>query len=361
MTKPEIMPDFYRGLSEEKLKGRILAHKREMGKDLVILAHHYQRQEIVDVADFRGDSLKLSRIASEQKARYILFCGVHFMAESAAMLARPDQAVFIPDTRAGCPLADLAEIDDVNRAWQDIAEITGSEKVIPITYINSDGELKAFCGNHDGAICTSSNATKVMNWAFKRGEKVLFFPDENLGRNSGARLGIKDALVWDPGLAHGGATDEMIKKSKLILWRGYCHVHTFFKREHVEKRKAEFPGALLVVHPECESEIVDASDAAGSTEGIINYIREAQAGSTIIVGTEIHMVERLGREYEGEKMVVPLERSVCPNMQKINLRNLLWVLDSLEQGENSWGHQVVVPPQIKDPALIALRRMLEMS
>jgi quinolinate synthase len=361
MNGSSIMPDYYRGLSSLELKEKILAHKENLGDELVILAHHYQRQEVVDVADLLGDSLKLSRAACEQKARYIVFCGVHFMAESAAILARHDQAVFIPDPRAGCPLADLSEIHDVERAWQEINQAVEGEKVIPITYINSDCQLKAFCGDNDGAICTSGNASRVMEWGFEQGDKVLFFPDENLGRNSGNKLGIKDMAVWDPGLPQGGLQNDMIRNSRLILWRGYCHVHTFFTREQLERRWQEYPGAMAVVHPECVSEVARVAGATGSTEGILDFARKAPPGSTIIVGTEIHMVERLARDYAGNKKVVPLERSVCPNMYKINLQNLLWILDGIARGKDHWVNQVIVPERIRDSALVALRRMLEMG
>ncbi len=361
MTEPGIMPEEYRALSELESRDRILAHKDKMGADLVILAHHYQRQEIVDLADFLGDSLKLSREASRQDARYIVFCGVHFMAESAAILARPEQAVFIPDVRAGCPLADLADSYIVGKAWQDIAGVAGEDGVVPITYINSDSELKAFCGERGGATCTSSSAAEMMKWAFGQAERVLFFPDENLGRNSGKKLGIKDAIVWDPGLEQGGASEEAIKKSRLILWRGYCHVHTFFRKEHVEKMRAEHPGALVVVHPECESGVVEASDASGSTEQIIQYVRQAPEGSTVVVGTEINMVERLARECAPGKKVLPLARSMCPNMYKINLQKLLWVLDGIAAGEDRWVNRVEVPGRTREPALVALRRMLEIG
>lgn len=355
------MPDKYKRLSREELKNGILEKKRKLGENLVILAHHYQRQDIVDVADYLGDSLKLSRIASEQTAGNIVFCGVHFMAEAAAILARPEQRVFIPDPRAGCPLADLADIEDVRKAWEEINELCPDDKVIPITYINSAAELKAFCGENDGVICTSSNAASVMEWAFTRGNKVFFFPDENLGRNSAAKLGIKDMVNWEPGLKYGGADKQAIKKTKLVLWKGYCHVHTFFSAEDLEACKREHPGAVMVVHPECNRRAVEASDEAGSTEGIIKFARESAPGSTIIVGTEIHMVDRLAREFSKDKNIVPLARSSCPNMQKINLRNLLWVLENIERGEDDPFHRVTVPDEIREPALVALRRMLDIK
>jgi len=356
------LPDRYRLLEEPELKERIREHKRRFGPKLFILTHHYQRQSIVDLGDFRGDSFGLSQqAAAETQARYIVFCGVHFMAEAAAVLARPDQAVFLPDLRAGCPMADMAAIADVERAWQEIEQAVGPGRTVPLTYMNSDVELKAFCGRHAGAVCTSSNAPAAFDWAFRRGEKILFFPDEHLGRNTAAKKGIPEALVWDPAQELGGHTPTALRQARVIVWKGYCHVHTFFKPEQVAQRRREFPGARVVVHPECPREVVAAADADGSTEFIIRYARQAPAGATVVVGTEIHLVERLARESAPQKKVVALAYSLCPNMYRINLHNLLWVLDSLAAGPELWVNQVTVAEPLRGEARLALDRMLEIS
>ena len=356
----QILPDRYRLLEEPELVNRIREHKRKFGRELIILTHHYQRQAIVDLGDFRGDSFGLSqKAAAETRARYIVFCGVHFMAEAAATLARSDQAVFLPDLRAGCPMADMAAIDDVERAWQDIEQAVGPERTVPLTYMNSDVELKAFCGRNLGAVCTSSNAPAAFDWAFKRGEKILFFPDEHLGRNTAAKKGIQDVLVWDPAQEMGGHTVAAIRQARVIVWKGYCHVHTFFKPEHIEQRRREFPGAKVVVHPECPREVVALADADGSTEFIIRYVAQAPAGATVVVGTEIHLVERLARENAPEKKVVELAYSICPNMYRINLPQLLWVLDSLADGPEHWVNHIQVAEPLRSEARLALDRMLE--
>jgi len=352
----------YRQLSSEELKAKIRAVKTRLGEKLVILGHHYQRDDIVELSDFRGDSFKLSKIASEQeKAEYIVFCGVHFMAESAAILAREGQKVFIPDTRAGCPMADMADISDVEQAWEQIAKATDIKKVVPIAYVNSDAELKAFCGRNNGACCTSSNADKLFKWAFSFAEKVFFFPDEHLGRNTSRRLGIseQELLLYQPELNLGGAEPSQIQKAKVILWNGYCHVHTFFKTEDVVKARKEFPSAKIIVHPETPREVVELVDATGSTEQIIKYVESQPQGSTIVVGTEIHLVERLAKQEKGRHNVYPLARSACPNMYKINLANLAITLERIEQAEKNWVNQVIVPEPIRSQAREALQRMLK--
>lgn len=355
-----LLPESYRRWREPELIARIQARKQELGRELVILTHHYQRQSIVDLGDFRGDSYGLSRQAAAQSAaRYIVFCGVHFMAEAAAVLARPDQAVFHPDFRAGCPMADMAEMEQVERAWQEITQATRGQTTVPLTYMNSNAELKAFCGRHGGAVCTSSNAPAAFDWAWQRGEKIFFFPDEHLGRNTAAQKGIDPVLVWDPAQERGGNSVEAIRRARVIVWKGFCHVHTFFTAEQVRGRRAEFPEARVVVHPECRREVVALADAAGSTEFIIRFAREAPAGARVVVGTEIHLVERLARELAGQKQVVELAYSLCPNMYRINLYNLLWVLDGLAAGPPHWVNRVVVPDRIREEAGLALARMLE--
>jgi len=275
------------------------------------------------------------------------------------VLARDDQAVFHPDFRAGCPMADMAEIEEVERAWREIEDAVGPGRTVPLTYMNSDAELKAFCGRNGGAVCTSSNAPTAFDWAFARGEKILFFPDEHLGRNTAAKKKLDAVLVWEPALPMGGNTAEALRAARVMVWKGYCHVHTFFTAEHVRARRAEFPGAKVVVHPECTREVVALADADGSTEFIIRYAAEAPAGSTVVVGTEINLVERLAREHAPAKRVVELAYSLCPNMYRVNLHNLLWTLDQLAAGPEQWVNRVTVGEPARAEARLALDRMLE--
>ncbi len=330
--------------------------KRRYGEELLILGHHYQRKEVVDVADFRGDSFDLSRRAAEEKAaKHIVFCGVRFMVESAAILARDDQKVFHPNTRAGCPMADMSDLDEVERAWEEMGGVVDASRVVPVTYMNSWADLKAFCGENGGAACTSSNATKVFEWAFSRGDRILFFPDEHLGRNTGRKMGLtKDEMpVWDPRKPLGGLTRERIDRSRVLLWKGFCHVHTWFTTAHVAAAREQYPGCRVVVHPECTEEVVLAADAVGSTNFIAKYVHEAPSGSVVFVGTEINMVHRLGLEYP-EKIVLPLSRSMCPNMYRIDPDNLLETLKTLE----TTAVPVAVPERVKAGARLALERML---
>jgi quinolinate synthase len=352
------MSDKYRQMSDQQLMGQIKAIKAELGKRLVILGHHYQRKEIVELSDFRGDSLGLSRDAARQKdAEFIVFCGVHFMAESAEILSRPDQIVQLPEFSAGCPMADMADIFQVESAWRDIDKICSSENFTPITYVNSSAELKAFCGRNDGIVCTSSNASSVFDWAFKKTDKLFFFPDEHLGRNTANKKGIpkNKVIVWNPEEEMGGNTSKQIKDADVILWKGYCHVHTFFKPEHVLAIREKYPEAVIIVHPECVEQVVDMADADGSTGFIVKFVQEAKPGSTIVIGTEINLISRLAMEHP-DKKIFELARSLCPNMYKINLRNLLWTLDNIGKI-----NIVTVPEQIKAEAKVALERMLEIT
>ncbi|MEM5787360.1 MAG: quinolinate synthase NadA [Syntrophobacteraceae bacterium] len=335
----------------------IRAKKQQFGKELIILTHHYQRKEIVDLGDFAGDSFELSRkAAADSDCRYIVFCGVHFMAESAAILAQPNQVVQIPNVNAGCWMASMADSATVISAWEQIAEVAGNSKVVPVVYMNSDAELKAFCGRHGGTVCTSSNAPRAVRWAFEAGEKILFFPDQHLGRNVGFDLGLKpeDMIVWSPDKPLGGNEADAVRRAKLILWDGHCLVHTRFTVDQIAKMRSEFPGARIVVHPECTHEVVEASDACGSTSYIVKYVKEAPEGSTIVIGTEINLIHRLSLEYPGKK-VLDLHNSLCPNMFKINLGNLLWTLNNIGQV-----NVVTIPEQVKAEAKIALDRMLSL-
>ncbi len=345
-------------LNHAEIIERIRARKRELGKELIILTHHYQRKEIVELGDFVGDSFELSRkAATDRDCRYIVFCGVHFMAESAAILAQPHQIVQIPDVEAGCWMASMAEAEKVKSAWEQIESVAGDNSTIPVVYMNSDAELKSFCGNRGGIVCTSSNAAKAVRWAFGQKDKILFFPDRHLGRNVGHDLGIapEEMIVWSPDKALGGNDPDALRRARMILWDGYCLVHTRFTVEQIEKMRSQFPEASIVVHPECTREVVALSDACGSTSYIVRYVREAPQGSTIVIGTEINLIYRLAVEYP-DKKVLDLYNSLCPNMFKINLVNLLQILENI--GEMN---VVRVPAQIKAGAKLALDRMLALA
>ncbi len=349
------LPDEYIGLETDRLVERIRSHKRRLGDDLVILGHHYQRQEVIEHADFRGDSYGLSKTAAEQEARYIVFCGVEFMADSARILARPEQVVIHPDTSAGCPMADMADSTGVERAWADLEDVLGAtDDVIPLTYINSDVGTKAFCGRHGGAVCTSTNAPRAFDWAYSRGGRVFFFPDEHLGRNTAWNKGIRgeQAVLYDPALPLGGLSPERIRAARVFLWKGHCHVHTHFTEEMVKLAREQDPEVRVVVHPECRREVVDAADADGSTSFIIDYCARAPAGSRILVGTELNLCRRLNLEH-ADRSIEALDRSICPNMWKVSLNDLLWSLDRL--GEVN---VVRVDPGFREEAGLALERML---
>ena len=353
-----LLPGEIRDLSSEQLISRIREIRETRGDNLAILAHHYQQDEIVEQADHRGDSLALSRkAASLEEAGFIVFCGVEFMVETAAILARPGQEVIFPAPNAGCPLADTADPADVERAWKEMAERINVRRVIPITYVNSSSEIKAFCGENEGVVCTSSNAARVIQWALERGERFLFMPDENLGRNSCNALEIprEKTVVWDPAIPGGGCETEDLEGAKAILWKGYCHVHTNFTLQQVKMARENFPGCKIIVHPECVEEVVDASDASGSTAQILEYVEEAEPGSTIVVGTESHFVNRLAREYP-DLTVLELSHSECPDMSRVNLRNLYWVLKNLGNV-----NVVRMDERIKKAARLALERMLSIS
>jgi len=346
-----------RSSAEERHIGEIRKIKKEMGDKLVILAHHYQRIDIVDLGDFIGDSFELSeKAAHSRKAKNIVFCGVHFMAESAAILAGPHQVVQIPDEHAGCPMADMADIHNVEKAWEELASVIDTAAITPIVYMNSDADLKAFCGRNGGLVCTSSNAPAAFDWAFGRSEKVFFFPDQHLGRNTGNERGIprEEMIVWDPQKPFGGNSSEEIKRARIILWDGYCLVHTHFTTKHVREMRKQFPEAKIVVHPECHEEVVALSDAVGSTGYIVKYVQEAAPGSTIIVGTEINLVKRLARE-NPDKKVIELHDSLCTNMFKIDLKKLLWTLENI-----GTVNVVTVSDTIKEDGRKALKRMLDL-
>lgn len=351
------LPEEYVKLSLQEIDDRITAQRKRYGKDLVILGHYYQRYDVIKHSDFQGDSLDLSDKAAHSQARHIVFCGVHFMAESATILVREDQAVYLPNLFAGCPMADMGDSFDVEHAWEEISSAC-HEKIIPITYMNSTAALKAFCGKHNGAVCTSSNASALFKYYFQNSaDKIFFFPDEHLGRNTALEMGIteEEMIVWDPTLELGGNTLKQIVDARLVLWKGYCHVHTFFRPEHIRMLKAKYPDALVVVHPECTREVVEMADACGSTSFIKKFVEDAPSESTIIVGTEINHALNLDI-WNKDKKVIGLARSFCPNMYKINPQNLLWTLDHLNTDEV---HRIRVPERIRENAKKALSRMLE--
>lgn len=315
---------------------RIRELKAGFGESLIVLAHHYQRLGVHACGDITGDSYHLCKAAANTgKARHIVFCGVRFMVTSAATLCRPDQVVYHPDRNAGCPMADMANLPQVRTSWMELGEFVDTRKVVPVVYMNSDLDLKAFCGERGGIVCTSSNAGKVFDWCFERGERIFFFPDEHLGRNTANKYGIpRDQIVlWDPKLPNGGLSARQIADSKVILWKGYCHVHTRFTVEMIEKARAEHPGLKVIVHPECTEEVVAAADYSGSTGFIQDYVvNRMKPGDKVAIGTEVNMIHRLSVQHP-DRLVIPLVRSLCPNMFKISTGDLRDCLENLEAWE----------------------------
>jgi len=355
----------FAALDDEACDARIRAAKEKLGKDLVILGHHYQREEVFHHADFSGDSLKLSRQAAESGAKYIVFCGVHFMAEVADILSGPDQVAILPDLAAGCSMADMANLAKVERAWRELATVIDpDEAVTPVTYINSAADLKSFCGRHGGIVCTSSNAQRVLEWSFSQREKVLFFPDQHLGRNTGYGMGIPlDEMVeWDFDQPMGGLTEEQIRRARIILWKGFCSVHQMFRPEHIDAFKARYPDAKIISHPEASFEVCQKSDYVGSTEYIIKTIAEAEPNTRWLVGTELNLVNRLHEQHKAEgKDVHFMSPTVCmcSTMFRIDPQHLAWILENLVEGKVV--NRVQVPEDEAEHARVALNRMLEVS
>ncbi|HKX28930.1 MAG TPA: quinolinate synthase NadA [Blastocatellia bacterium] len=351
--------DDYLDLSESEISERIQRARRELGARVVILGHHYQRDDVICHADFTGDSFKLARLASGRpEAEYLVFCGVHFMAESADVLSGEQQQVILPDLAAGCSMADMAQLEQVETAWEQLQEI-GLSEPLPITYMNSAANIKAFCGRHAGVVCTSSNAVPLFDWALKDRQQLFFFPDEHLGRNTGLRFGIplEQMAVWDPRQELGGNTPEKLKHARLILWKGFCSVHGRFLPRHVDDRRAEYPGIKILVHPECRYEVVAKSDYNGSTEFIIKMIDEAPAGSQWAVGTELNLVNRLAKRHP-EQFVTLLapDLCMCATMFRIAPENLLWSLENLLDGRVV--NRIQVDEGTAAWARVALDRML---
>jgi len=358
------IPERYRAMRSEEVAERIGAAKAALASRLVILGHHYQRDEIIRWADFRGDSFKLSQQAAARRdAAYIVFCGVHFMAESADILAADHQRVVLPNMAAGCSMADMADEAQVLACWRQLESVIGHghdrAAVVPVTYMNSSAALKAFCGDRGGIVCTSSNAARVLEWAFARGERVLFFPDEHLGRNTGDKLGVADdaMVVWDPRRPLGGVSVEALRRARLILWRGWCSVHARFTVGQIAEARRRYPGINVIVHPECRREVVAAADLDGSTEFILEAITSAPPGSQWAVGTEINMVNRLAAEHPDQRIFC-LDPVICPcsTMYRIHPAYLAWVLEALVEGRVI--NEIVVADNVKAAARVALDRML---
>jgi len=353
-------------IDEAEVDARIRAAKEKLGERVVILGHHYQREEVFRHADVSGDSLKLSRYAAESSAEYIVFCGVHFMAEVADILSRPEQISILPDLAAGCSMADMANLAKVERAWRELNEVLGDadQTITPVTYINSAADLKAFCGRHGGIVCTSSNAKRVLDWSFAQREKVLFFPDQHLGRNTGYNMGIplEQMVTWDFMQPMGGLTAEQIKQAKIILWKGFCSVHQMFKPQHIDAFRAKYPEGKVISHPECSFEVCQKSDYVGSTEYIINTIAAAEPGTRWLVGTELNLVNRLAERFKDHgKHVHFMSPTICmcSTMFRISPQHLCWTLENLVEGKVV--NQIKVPEEEARLARVTLERMLEVS
>jgi quinolinate synthase len=376
MTAPSPAHDLapYKSLSNEALQRRVQAIRDQLGSELLILGHHYQQDEVISFSDMRGDSYQLSQMAAaNQDCRTIVFCGVHFMAETADMLAnRPEKlaardgqrvSVILPDMAAGCSMADRAAIEQVEAAWEDLGEVIDTDDITPVTYINSAASLKAFCGKHGGIVCTSSNAQAVLQWARQRSSRVLFFPDQHLGRNTSLRMGItNDQMpVWDPHDEDlGGNTQDQLRNSRVILWRGHCSVHQVFKAEHVDQFRAKHPGIKILVHPECPQEVNDRADVSGSTGAIIQAVQQAPAGTQWAIGTELHLVNRLKDEHpEQEIHFLSPVMCMCATMYRIDLAHLCWCLENLVAGTPV--NVIGVDEETARWSLVALQHMLEIK
>ena len=361
------LPEIYTRLSDPELRLRIQTAREALGRKLIILGHHYQQDSIVDFADFTGDSFELSRKAADQiGAEYVVFCGVHFMAESADILTPDSVHVILPDLGAGCSMADMANLDQTLDCWAQLTEFCPDQTIVPITYMNSSAAIKAFVGEHDGAVCTSSNCRNVLEWALKEqasqgpaARKILFFPDQHLGRNTALSMGYPASrmIVWDPTKDLGGNTEAQVKDAIFVLWKGHCSVHQLFRPEHVDQVREKYPDMKVIVHPECRREVVDKADQAGSTAYIVKQIEAAPAGSQWAIGTEVHLVNRLARQHPEQKIIVLSDcQCLCTTMFRIDLPHLCWVLENLTQGIIV--NEIRVDPQTRKWATVALERML---
>ena len=360
----QALPEKYLGLSDAEMDARIAAAKRALGDRLVILGHHYQRDEVIKFADMTGDSFNLSRsIATRPNADYIVFCGVHFMAESADVLCAPHQQVILPDLAAGCSMADMADPDQLATCWEELQSM-GIPNVVPVTYINSAASIKAFIGERGGTVCTSGNAKATLEWAFKQGSRILFLPDQHLGRNTAYyRLGIPldEMVVWDPNEVFGGLDPDQVKRAKMILWKGHCSVHERFTAQQIEAVRRQHPGIKVIVHPEVPWAVVQAADDNGSTEYILKTVRNSPSGSVWAVGTEVHLVNRLANEVAPDKTVISLDQfgCLCSTMFRVSPNHLLWILEELVDGRVH--NRVTVPDEQKHWNRVALDRMLSIQ
>jgi quinolinate synthase len=370
LTWQQPLPAIYNQLSEPELRIRIAAARQALGKRLVILAHHYQQDDIVEFADFTGDSFELSRAAAQQKdAEFVIFCGVHFMAESADILTNENVRVLLPDLGAGCSMADMANIDQTIECWQQLREVCGEQKIVPITYMNSTAAIKAFVGEHGGAVCTSSNCRNVLEWALAGAAepasaggaktKILFFPDQHLGRNTAYAMGypLDKMILWDPRQDLGGNSPAAIRDADFILWKGHCSVHALFRPEHVDDVRRNHPKMKVIVHPECKWDVVQKADMAGSTAYIVKTIEAAPPGSEWAIGTEVHLVNRLKHQHPDKKIIVLSDcQCLCTTMYRIDLPHLCWMLENLVDGKVV--NQIKVDAETRKWATIALQRML---
>jgi quinolinate synthase len=363
ISERQALPETYLGLSDAEMDARITAARQALGDRLVILGHHYQRDEVIKFADYTGDSFRLARqIASRPEADYIVFCGVHFMAESADVLGAPHQQVILPDLAAGCSMADMAEPGQLEIVWEELTQM-GISAVVPVTYINSAASIKAFVGERGGTVCTSSNAAATLKWAFERGEKVLFLPDQHLGRNTAYKMGIPldEMVVWDPNEIFGGLDPQQVKQAKMILWKGHCSVHTRFSVAQIDAIRQPHPGIRVIVHPEVPWDVVQAADDSGSTEYIIKTISNSPKGSIWAVGTEVHLVNRLATELAPDRTVLSLDKfgCLCSTMFRVSPNHLLWILEELVAGRVH--NRIVVPDDQKHWTRVALDRMLSIQ
>lgn len=362
----------YLALPDHTMDDRIAAARAKLGSQVLLLGHHYQRDEVIRFADVTGDSYKLSKIAAQTEAKYVIFCGVHFMAESADLLGRQDaqgntiQQVILPDLNAGCSMADMAEISQVEAAWEALEKIGLTDGLVPLTYMNSTAAIKAFCGERGGLVCTSSNARAAFEWAFEQnrggGKRIFFLPDQHLGRNTGYAMGIslEEMQVWDPWALQGGQTKAALEASRILLWKGHCSVHQRFLPSHVDQVRAKYPGIQVIVHPECRWEVCQKADALGSTERLIQIVEDAPTGSTFAIGTEIHLVNRLAKRFAAKgKKIITLDDSgcLCTTMYRISPQHLAWALENLVEGRVV--NQIQVKRSVKHWARVALDRMLE--
>jgi quinolinate synthase len=354
--------DHYLALPDHSMDARIAQARAALGSSTLLLGHHYQRDEVIRFADCTGDSYKLSKIAAETGARYIVFCGVHFMAESADVLGRDGQQVLLPDLNAGCSMADMAEISQVEACWDMLERFQLAEETIPLTYMNSTAAIKAFCGEHGGLVCTSSNAGAAFEWAFARRKRILFLPDQHLGRNTGfaMQIPLDEMVVWDPWAIQGGQAKDRIAQSRILLWKGHCAVHQRFLPSHVDQVRAKYPGIQVIVHPECRFDVCQKADALGSTERLIALVEQAPAGTTFAIGTEIHLVNRLARIFAPKgKKIITLDDTgcLCTTMYRISPQHLAWALENLVEGRVV--NRIQVRASVKRWARVALDRMLE--